>query len=157
MITLDHFSLGVSSLLQAIREFELKTGVAPILGGGHPKLGTHNALVSLGDSYFELIAADPNRSASQKMEVEPLRKYKLPKIIGWSLRYNKAEEVFSLLKNCGLNASEVGTGERQDLQGRTLRYEFITISNLPELEVIVPFFVRWVNTIPPSETSPAGC
>ena len=42
--------------------FHELTGVQPAVGGKHPKLGTHNALVSIGNgAYFELLCRDPEQ------------------------------------------------------------------------------------------------
>ena len=45
---IDHLVLGVSSLAAGIAHVEGLNGVAPVPGGAHPGLGTHNALLSPG-------------------------------------------------------------------------------------------------------------
>lgn len=56
---MDHIILGAADLDRATRAFERITGVRPVYGGKHPT-GTHNALVSLGgQTYLEIIAAQP--------------------------------------------------------------------------------------------------
>ncbi len=62
MLHLDHILYAVPDLQKGIDDFEKLTGVRPVYGGKHLNLGTHNALVSLGEEvYFELIAPDPSR------------------------------------------------------------------------------------------------
>jgi len=57
---LDHLVVAGVTLAQAIEYFADLTGVAPRPGGQHLAVGTHNALVHLGDkTYLELIAIDP--------------------------------------------------------------------------------------------------
>ncbi len=57
---LDHLVVAGVTLAQAIEYFADLTGVAPRPGGQHVTVGTHNALVRLGDkTYLELIAIDP--------------------------------------------------------------------------------------------------
>ena len=60
-LRLDHLVYCVPGTLDdAIDRFAKKTGVRPALGGQHNGLGTHNALVALGNgAYFEILARDP--------------------------------------------------------------------------------------------------
>ena len=54
--SLDHFLVGTSNLEAAAAQIASSTGVEPVRGGAHPKLGTANFLLSLGSGvYFELI------------------------------------------------------------------------------------------------------
>jgi len=56
----DHLVVAGTTLAQAIEYVADLTGIAPRPGGQHVAMGTHNALVRLGDRfYLELIAIDP--------------------------------------------------------------------------------------------------
>ena len=62
----DHVVIAAPDLEMAKREFEARTGVAPVDGGPHVGLGTCNALVSFaaegqGQNYLEIIAPDPDQ------------------------------------------------------------------------------------------------
>ncbi len=61
MVTsLDHLVFAVRSLEEGARWFEERLGVPLEPGGEHPKMGTHNRLLRLGDRvYLELIAINP--------------------------------------------------------------------------------------------------
>lgn len=56
----DHLVLAAATLAQGIEYFADLTGVAPQPGGKHVTMGTHNALVRLGERlYLEILAIDP--------------------------------------------------------------------------------------------------
>jgi hypothetical protein len=54
--TIDHAVLAVSDLDRAGERLHRDLGLASIPGGVHPRWGTGNRIVPLGDSYIELIA-----------------------------------------------------------------------------------------------------
>ena len=69
MLQIDHLVIGVADLDAGIREFEELTGIRPAYGGEHPNLGTHNALISLGNrTYLELLAPRPGASVTASFE-----------------------------------------------------------------------------------------
>lgn len=56
----DHLVVAARALAEGMRWMEGELGVAPVPGGEHPQMGTHNALLSLGPGAFlEVIAIDP--------------------------------------------------------------------------------------------------
>lgn len=59
-LVLDHIAVVASSLEAGIAYVKEQLGIEIPLGGQHPKMGTHNCLMSLGgDEYMEIIAIDP--------------------------------------------------------------------------------------------------
>ena len=57
---LDHLIVGASSLADGVDYVAKVTGATPRRGGRHVAMGTHNALLRLGDRvYLEVLAIDP--------------------------------------------------------------------------------------------------
>lgn len=60
MLTLDHLVVSCFSLDDGVAAVERALGLPMGLGGKHAHMSTHNRLLSLGDVYLEVIAADPD-------------------------------------------------------------------------------------------------
>ena len=60
---LDHLVVVADSLDSGERLVRESLGVSPAPGGKHAAMGTHNALVGLGDCYLEVISCDPSAVA----------------------------------------------------------------------------------------------
>ena len=67
MNELDHLVVAARSLEEGAAWIESRLGVAPVAGGKHVTMGTHNRLLSLGPGLFlELIAVDPDAALPQR-------------------------------------------------------------------------------------------
>lgn len=58
-LRLDHLAVSCGTLADGVAAVEAALAVPMAQGGVHPHMGTHNRLLSLGDLYLEVIAADP--------------------------------------------------------------------------------------------------
>lgn len=58
---LDHLVVVAPSLESGLAHVQDRLGVFVPAGGAHPRMGTHNRLMRLGDGvYFEIISVDPD-------------------------------------------------------------------------------------------------
>jgi hypothetical protein len=62
--TFDHLVVAARTLEEGAAWVEARLGAAPVAGGKHPAMGTHNRLLRIGrDSFLEVIAIDPEAPA----------------------------------------------------------------------------------------------
>jgi len=65
--TIDHITITAPSLEAGAALVRQCLGVAPQRGGQHPRMGTHNLLLRLGEAMFlEVIAIDPEAPAPSR-------------------------------------------------------------------------------------------
>jgi hypothetical protein len=91
---LDHLVVGCARLEDGLRWVEDRLGAAPVAGGQHVAMGTHNALLRLGARcYLELIAIDPDLPAPARPRWfsldEPQLQARLarsPELLTWVVR-----------------------------------------------------------------------
>lgn len=64
---IDHITVTAPTLERGVEFVRAKLGVSPQQGGKHPRMGTHNCLLKLGDTLFlEVIAPDPDATPPQR-------------------------------------------------------------------------------------------
>src|SRR6202012_2445144 len=116
---LDHILLGCPNLDEGIAYVEERVGVRAAFGGGHPGVGTQNALLSLGDRrYLEIIAPDPNQPKAE--DARGLKSLKEPRIIGWAAHPGNLDDYAQQLKKQGIEAIGPNPGSRKRPDGRVL-------------------------------------
>ncbi len=147
---IDHLVLGCADLNQGLARLENRLGQALPLGGKHAQMGTHNALMRLGErQYFELIAIDPNAPAPPHARWfgldDPLVRARLQDDLlplNWVLR---CPDLRAALDTLALNGQEQQGGYmvcrlwRDDLQWDMA----LAPAGRPALSGALPSLIRW--------------
>ncbi|MEJ0056133.1 MAG: VOC family protein [Bacteroidota bacterium] len=156
LIMLDHILLGVSDLQKGIQLVKEKTGVEAAEGGKHPNIGTHNALISLGENqYLEIIAPNPGEKLID--EYSFLKDLKEPSVFTWAVHTNNMEEVLKKINAAGYKNYGISDGSRLTKEGKKLSWRSLGMEVAPD-DGLIPFFIEWgKDTVHPSITSPKGC
>lgn len=89
---IDHLVVVGGTLDAATRYVEQALGQATVPGGHHPRMASHNRLLSLGpDTYVEALAPDPEAEAPGRQRWFGLDRYAAepqtaPRLAAWALR-----------------------------------------------------------------------
>ncbi len=157
MTHLDHLVVAVPELDEAIDRFEQQTGVRPEPGGAHPGRGTHNALVSLGEAYLELMAPDPAQPPPDEPWPFPFDELDEPTAVAFAVRPRPGrsiEDVVAAARAAGHDPGEVVRMERARPDGSTLRWRFTLPTGAHG--GIVPFLIDWGDAVQPAASAPGG-
>lgn len=161
MAVIDHLVYAVADLDASVDWFEQHTGVRPAVGGSHDGMGTHNALVSLGECYLELIAPDPGQpdppaSGSRPFGIDDVL---APsgggeRLVGFAVRPDgddTIDDVADRMADAGFDPGPVADMSRRTPDGEILAWRL----TFPT-ESTVPFVIDWGSTPQPNITQPAG-
>jgi len=137
---LDHITITASTLEAGAKLVESSLGASPQKGGQHPRMGTHNLFLRLGDSIFlEVIACDPNAKNPERprwFALDEVDKDTPPKLKTWVVRTDNIQSV--------LEDSSEALGEIEPMN-RGENHWLITIpknGNLP-LSGGAPALIQW--------------
>lgn len=153
---MDHLLLGVPVLEQGIAWVAERTGIQAARGGQHPGMGTHNALLSLGQKqYLEIIAPDPTQTTLAS-PFAFLQTVTAPRLLTWAAATNDIERVARQARVAGLALDGPHTGARRRPDGQTLCWQTLFLKS--DFSLLIPFFIEWdVLSQHPSENAPGGC
>ena len=92
---LDHIVVTAPNLKSGVEWVRATLGATPEFGGMHPRMGTHNCLLSLGDqTYLEVIAPDPNAPKPDRPRwfgLDSLNRDSPPRLAAWIARTTDIE------------------------------------------------------------------
>ncbi|NND74128.1 MAG: VOC family protein [Ilumatobacter sp.] len=162
MTVIDHLVVAVPRLDDAIDEFEAATGVRPAAGGAHVGLGTHNALVSFGSGYVELIAPDPRQPdppGGRPFGIDDLDNRRLVTFAVRPAPGGTIDDVCRSASTAGYEPGEPVAMSRRTPDGELLQWRLTfprTSWSGIDLHGTVPFVIDWGDTPMPSSTAPGG-
>jgi len=155
--TLDHLVVAAATLADGIDYVAALTGAAAQPGGKHVAMGTHNALVRLGDKVFlEIIAIDPAGTKPARPRWFDLDNIAMqselterPRLIHWVVR---ATDIDSVVARSEIALGKVHAMARGDYRWR------ITIPDDGKLPAkgIVPTVIQWDVPFHPADTLPSS-
>ncbi len=130
-------------------------GVRPQLGGEHPRMGTHNALLRLGDAlYLEVIAPNPRAPAPGRPRwfgLDTLGDDARPALSTWVAR---SEHIRAAVAQCPEALGQIEPMSRGDYQW------LITVpgdGRVP-LDGVAPALIEWRSAVhPAARLEECGC
>ena len=150
---IDHFMFAVASLEEGLQWAQDTFGVAAAYGGEHVGLGTRNALLSLGDTYLEIIAPDPAQNLEGNMG-ERFSRLSQGGLVTWCARGDLAA-IARTLNTKGVTTVGPNRTERQTQEGELLVWELLFPQGSP-YGPRLPFFIDWLDCAHPSQTNPVA-
>ncbi len=158
---LDHLLFGVPDLSEGMALMQARLGVAPVPGGSHPGVGTHNALLALGPgTYLEIIAPDPAQAIPDQDLPYGLAGLQTPKLITWAIRPADWDTHARHTRRLGLQ-TRLRDGFRANPQGIQFRWRSaqpvppVTVRG-QDLTGLVPFAIEWQSSAHPAAAAPGN-
>ena len=147
---IDHLVWSTPDLESGISQVEALTGVRPSAGGSHPGVGTHNALLSLGERrYLEIIASDPDQADYRRPRPFQLDVLDRPQLVTWAANTNDLASRAGLSFADGQALGEMAALSRTRPDGVTLSWQMTD----PYVRVdggVVPFLIDWGQSLHPA-------
>lgn len=149
---IDHLIVFTPNLERGMDWAEHHLGVRPVMGGRHPDLGTHNALLGLGPTcYLEVMAPDPHALRPMNPAETALGRLTEPRLGTWVLRAEHIEELHA--RAVGIGLGEVREGHRDNPDGTRLAWRLTDPFVFP-YDGVVPFLIAWGETPHPGSRLP---
>lgn len=152
----DHLVLGARTLEEGVAWVRRTLGAECAPGGRHAQWGTHNALVSLGGCYLEVLAPDPAAGACPGAKVFGLDALEDgPRLVTWMCRATNVEQAASAALRAGHDAGRVRAGSRLRADGTELSWQLA----VPPARVdggAIPWPIDWGWSEHPARTAPRG-
>ncbi len=147
-LTFDHLAVSARTVDEGVAWVEAALGVPMAGGGQHPKVGTHNRLLGLGDVYLEVIAADPAIPKIARARLFDLDHFSgPPRLTNWVARCDDLATA--------LAASPAGTGAPVALARGDFQWEMSVpdAGKLP-FDGGFPALIQWYGDLHPTQRLP---
>ena len=151
---IDHLLYAAPDLPSAVADLEERFGVRAQAGGRHIGLGTHNALLALGDqTYLEIIAADPGQPEPARPRPFGVDGISHGRLAAWALACDDIDAAVAAARSRGYDPGDVVDGRRTAPTGTVLRWR-LTIKQMAG--GLAPFLISWGDTEHPARSAPRG-
>ena len=152
---MDHVAITAPSLEIGVEYVRKALGVSPQVAGEHPRMGTHNALLKLGEKcYLEIIAINPNAPRPNRPRWFQLDEPDADRPIRLATWIARTDDI-----HAAAAASPVLLGEVEPMSRGHMSW-LITMprdGSLP-LHGIAPTLIQWPAGVHPTSTLPeSGC
>jgi hypothetical protein len=152
---MDHMTITAPSLEGGVEYVRQILGVNPQIGGEHPRMGTHNYFLKLGEKfYLEIISINPNAPQPNRPRWFQLDKPDRSRPIRLATWIARTDDI-----HAAATASPVPLGEVEPMSRGQINW-LITISqdgSLP-LHGIAPTLIQWPAGVHPTSTlRESGC
>lgn len=139
---IDHIIIGVKDLSAATHIFDQRLGLSVSGGGNHPKGGTANRIIVIGDTYIELIAVREPAEAQQSM-LDRLSKGE--GYLNFVLASNDIEADSSAMRARGVSLIGPKAGSLTAADGRSRSWSRADVER-PDLTQHYPFLIQHNST-----------
>ena len=151
---IDHLLWATSDLTTGMQCLKDVSGVSPVLGGAHPGFGTRNALMSLNDTYLEVIAPDPEQSLTGNLG-ERFAALEAPYLFSFAISCDDIHAAAKAARDAGLDAGDVLAMSRTRPDGVRLDWSILRLEH-PDWDGRFPFLIDWQGSPHPSASTPRG-
>jgi hypothetical protein len=151
-LEMDHLVVVAETLAAGVEHVEKLLGVAMSPGGEHATMGTHNLLLSLGDTYLEVIATNPAAPSPGRPRWFDMDNFSgAPRLTNWVARTTDLPEALAL--------APAGSGDIKSLSRGDLRWSMAVPGDgrLP-FDGAFPGLISWQGAAHPAQMLPdVGC
>lgn len=158
MPELDHLIFAAPDLAAGVAHIAELTGATAVVGGPHPGVGTHNALLTFDEvTYFEVIGIDGDQDEPDRPRPFGLDQGAPPRLAGYAVHPAPGEtinEVVELLRAAGHDPGPVTSMSRVRPDGVELAWR-LTRGQHTDVPAPLPFVIDWGDTPSPARSLPS--
>ena len=148
---LDHIVVTARNLEDGAAAVEAALGVPLQAGGRHPLMATHNRLLSLGETYLEVIATDPVATVPDHPRWFGLDTFDgAPRLSHW---VTSVPDLEATLSSAPIDAGAIHDLSRGDL---SWRMAIPPLGVLP-FDGVLPTLMEWRGDRAQDRLTPRGC
>jgi hypothetical protein len=152
---LDHLVYATPDLAATVGELAAALGVRPSPGGRFEGFAVMNFLLSLGDSYLEVIGPDPEAAAPAMPRPFGIDDLGPPRVVTWAAPVHDIDAAVERARAAGHDPGVVLPLSRVGDDGAVLEWR-LTLAREDAPVRLVPFLIDWGSSPHPSTTATGG-